>query len=384
MADYTPYAPGVNAARSIWDEGIAPLAEKVQGFLKGTAGLPGTVKDYGIETLQSDLPPAIQVGVDAFKLANSMREGIKEDPLRAIAEINPFVGGASDLFETNKLLNMAQNAEESGDSEKAQTLRELANTIMLMGIIPGAPPAKRTIAQKLKDMEEKRRKLTEETGLPYVPNKKPPPAEGRRIDVNDPELDRIDRQKKFEQDSLRLDSSLEARTARATDQGYNMDDPLYHYTDANFTEFELPNPPKDSVYGPGIYTSRSPDRYKPNAAYTANPDNIKQIPLVARGKLARPGDVSAAEAQIKRQIEEGTRPPMRDPGKSGNWRNEYWVDIHQVLKDQGFTGLQMGEITLIFEPKNLRSIDAEFNPAKAGSADLLSGIGSLEAAEGIA
>ena len=44
----------------------------------------------------------------------------------------------------------------------------------------------------------------------------------------------------------------------------------------------------------------------------------------------------------------------------------------------------MGEITLIFEPKNLRSIDAEFNPAKAGSADLLSGIGSLEAAEGIA
>jgi len=199
MADYSPYVPGYMAARSVWDQGIAPLAGKVQGFLKGTAGLPGTVKDYAMETLQSELGPTTQVGVDAFKLGHGMREGIREDPLRAIAEMYPPVGAASDLFETNQLLDMAQNAEEAGDLEKAQTLRELSNTIVLMGIVPGGPPAKRTIDQKLKEMEEKRRKLKEETGLPYVPNKDAPLPEGRRGDPYDPELDVLERQKRIEE-----------------------------------------------------------------------------------------------------------------------------------------------------------------------------------------
>jgi len=199
VADYTPYAPGINAARSVWDQGIAPLAEKVQGFLKGTAGLPGAVKDYAVEAGQSEVGPSTKVIADLLMLGHGMREGIKEDPLRAIAEMYPPVGSASDLFETNQLLGMAQNAEESGDLEKAQTLRELANTIVLMGIVPGGPPAKRTIEQKIKEMVEKRRKLKEETGLPYVPNKTPPPPEGQRIDVNEPELDRIERQRRLEQ-----------------------------------------------------------------------------------------------------------------------------------------------------------------------------------------
>jgi len=199
VADYSPYAPGINAARSVWDQGIAPLAEKVQGFLKGTAGLPGAVKDYAVEAGQSEVGPTTKVIADLLMLGHGMREGIKEDPLRAIAEMYPPVGSASDLFETNQLLDMAQNAEESGDLEKAQTLRELANTIVLMGIVPGGPPAKRTIEQKIKEMVEKRRKLKEETGLPYVPNKTPPPPDGQRIDVNEPELDRIERQRRLEQ-----------------------------------------------------------------------------------------------------------------------------------------------------------------------------------------
>ena len=197
MAD--PYVPGLAVARSVYDQGIAPLAEKVQGFLKGTAGLPGAVKDYAVEAGQSEAGPTTKVIADLLTLGQGMREGIRENPLRAMAEMNPLVGGASDLFETNQLLDLAQNAEESGDLEKAQTLRELANTIVLMGMVPGGPPAKRTIEQKLKEMAENRRKLKEETGLPYVPNKNPPPPEGRRIDVNDPDLDRIERQRRLEQ-----------------------------------------------------------------------------------------------------------------------------------------------------------------------------------------
>ena len=186
------------AQRHIWDQGIAPLAKGVQGFLKGTAGLPGAVKDYAAETLKSG-HPSTKVMAEILNLAHGMREGIKEDPLRAMAEMYPPVGFGSDVFETGRLLKQAQNAEESGELEKAQTLRELANTIVLMGMVPGGPPAKKTIEQKLKDMEEKRRKLKEETGLPYVPNKEPPLPEGRRIDLNEAELDLLERERRLQQ-----------------------------------------------------------------------------------------------------------------------------------------------------------------------------------------
>tara|TARA_R110000824_G_scaffold37294_1_gene114658 strand:- start:12 stop:1094 length:1083 start_codon:yes stop_codon:yes gene_type:complete len=268
------------------------------------------------------------------------------------------------------------------DAKEAAEQKDYVTTGMLGGLgilsmVPGFPPGGgRSLDEIMESLRKKVQKKPNDT-----PVRRDVGEEGR-YDSGLPESDHAQGRQTRESDIRRqeqtLDLSPEARAARGKDQGFNMDDPLYHYTDADFTEFELPNPPKDSVYGPGIYTSRSSERYKPDA------ENIKKIPLVARGKLARPGDVSAAEAQIKRQIEEGTRPPMRDPGKSGNWRNEYWTDIHQVLKDKGFTGLQMGEITLIFEPNNLRRIDAEFDPAKTDSANLRAGIGSLAATEGIA
>ena len=404
MADYSPYVPGYMAARSVWDQGIAPLAGKVQGFLKGTAGLPGAVKDYAVEAGQSESGLTTQLGVDAFKLLHAMREGIKEDPLRAIAEMYPPVGAASDLFETNQLLDMAQNAEEAGDLEKAQTLRELANTIVLMGIIPGGPPAKRTIDQKLKEMAEKRRKLKEETGLPYVPNKDAPLPEGRRGDPYDPELDVLESQKRIEEANLSSEDLLK----RGASQNWNIDTPLYHYTRSpEFPEFKLPDPDTgrsaygssakgiESTYGPGVYTSTSPTRYGGKSANTnvsgwraqhsSIPEDMRAMTLFSRGKIARPLEVQAAEAQIKAQIENGTRRGLMevDPNMPGNWRHQYWSDIHQVLKDQGFTGLQINEIVLIFDPKNLRDVKARFDPAKAGSADLLSGIASIGAMEGI-
>ena len=377
---------------------------KTRAYARAVPEMIGTVGEYvsdatprtgpfGLPTSTDVVAALARMGFDYKTLLGGMGEAIAEDPVRSAVEMSP-AGIPLGLMDANNLITQALQAEEAGDLDKASNLRQLA-TLSMATSIPGVPSLKKIagITRTPDGLAESMSRL--EQTLKNKPKDKPTDApsrpdldEGKRYDSSLPESDHAQGRRTREADLRRqqpvLDLSPEARTARATEQGYNMDDPLYHYTDANFTEFELPNPPKDSVYGPGIYTSRSPDRYKPNAAYTANPDNIKQIPLVARGKLARPGDVSAAEAQIKLQIEEGTRPPMRDPGKSGNWRNEYWVDIHQVLKDQGFTGLQMGEITLIFEPKNLRNINAEFNPAKAGSADLLSGIGSLEAAEGIA
>jgi len=194
-----PYVPGLAVARSVYDQGIAPLAQKVQGFLKGTAGLPGTVKDYALETIQSEGGPTTKVMADLLALGQGMSQGFQDNPLRAVAEMYPPVGLGSDLFEMGNLLTLAEQAEEAGDLEKAQTLRELANTIVLMGMVPGGPPAKKTIEQKLKEMTEKRQKLIEETGLPYVPSNKPDLGEGKRIDLNEPELDLLERERRLQQ-----------------------------------------------------------------------------------------------------------------------------------------------------------------------------------------
>lgn len=135
MAD--PYVPGLAAARSVYDQGIAPLAQKVQGFLKGTAGLPGTVKDYALETIQSEGGPTTKVMADLLTLGQGMRQGLQDDPLRFMAEMNPLVGAASGAFESNQLMNQAEQAEQAGDLEKAQKLREIGATIGLLSIIPG-------------------------------------------------------------------------------------------------------------------------------------------------------------------------------------------------------------------------------------------------------
>jgi len=437
MADYSPYVPGYMAARSVWDQGIAPLAEKVQGFLKGTAGLPGAVKDYAVEAGQSEVGLTTQLGVDAFKLLHAMREGIKEDPLRAIAEMYPPVGAASDLFETNQLLDMAQNAEEAGDLEKAQTLRELANTIVLMGIIPGGPPAKRTIDQKLKEMAEKRRKLKEETGLPYVPSKDAPLPEGRRGDPYDPELDVLERQRRLEQAAPELDLTPQARAARATEQGYVHD--VYHGTLDEFSEFD----PYQGDIGVHVgsseqATNRLLDIGEGSNLYSLGTvgqgigrlkgrfDQGSQVmPLKARMtntlELSDVGEWRNSFNVIDELIEnpqfEHKLPELRELRKwaekeAPSWRDDYgdstWDtspqnrealdELNRMIRNEGFDSIKylnrhennlirsQGDpySYIILDPKDLRSVNADFNPLRMNEADLQAGIAALGATEGIA
>ena len=128
--------PQFSPAQSyIYDQGIAPLAKKTQNYLKGAAGIPGAIKDYAVDTFQSGRPTT-KVISDALTLAQGMRQGVQENPVRALAEINPFIGAASGAFESNQLMNQAEQAEQAGDFKKAQTLRELGATALL-SMIPG-------------------------------------------------------------------------------------------------------------------------------------------------------------------------------------------------------------------------------------------------------
>ena len=134
MAD--PYVPGLAVARSVYDQGIAPFAQRAQDYLKGAAGIPGAIKDYAVETVQSEAGPTNKVMADILTLGQGMRQGVQENPVRALAEINPIIGTASGVFESNRLMNQAEQAEQAGDFKKAQTLRKLGATALL-SMIPG-------------------------------------------------------------------------------------------------------------------------------------------------------------------------------------------------------------------------------------------------------
>ena len=50
------------------------------------------------------------------------------------------------------------------------------------------------------------------------------------------------------------------------------------------------------------------------------------------------------------------------------------AELTKQAKKAGFDGIKVGDETVIFDPKNIRSIDAKFDPAKADSPDLLSSV----------
>jgi len=379
-------------------QGIGDLGafQKIGAYLRGVSEWPETIGNYFIradERLQPSFISGEELGGDIAGLGTAIVEGAREDPLGTIADMTPIVGETRAVMSANNLIKQALAAEDAGDFDKASTLRQLASMEMT-SVLPFVPRAavkrrgiwdddrrhdphepeadrrqrERTLARQRRKQEEERRQQESDA------RREPPPTPQEPSPTV--------------QDSLfsELDMTPAARLGRAAEQGWNTKRILYHYTPADledFTEFKLPDPPKNSAYGPGVYTSPSPDRFGGLGPWGEL--NRNRIPLFSRGKLATPTEVGAAERLVKERITEGTRAPMLDPGQSGNWRHEYWSDIHQVLKDQGFSGMHIGgEIILMFDPKNLRHIEAEFDPAKADSANLRAGIGSLEAMEGVA
>ena len=52
-------------------------------------------------------------------------------------------------------------------------------------------------------------------------------------------------------------------------------------------------------------------------------------------------------------------------------------ELTDAAKNAGYEGIKFGDETVVFDPKNIRSTNAKFDPAKAGSADILAGLAGL-------
>ena len=52
-------------------------------------------------------------------------------------------------------------------------------------------------------------------------------------------------------------------------------------------------------------------------------------------------------------------------------------ELTKQAKKAGYDGIKVGDETVIFDPKNIRSVDAKFDPKKINSSNLLAGVGGL-------
>ena len=156
-----------------------------------------------------------------------------------------------------------------------------------------------------------------------------------------------------------------ARMQRAQDLGYDIDNPIYHSTNSSFDSFEIPED-RFLKYGKGVYATPSPnysDRYirQNRDLESAYKEGANVMPMYARGKIGTEQDWEAARQEM---LAEGVNPEGYNPMQE---------EIKRRLQEKGFDGLNMfGNEIIIYDPKNLRSINAEFDPTKADSADLLS------------
>jgi hypothetical protein len=157
-----------------------------------------------------------------------------------------------------------------------------------------------------------------------------------------------------------------SRMAMAADQGFDTSRPLYHSTNASFDVFEIPEN-KFLKYGKGVYTSPNPDyvdrHIRENRDIEARyKEGANLMPLYARGKIGTEKDWEQARQEM---LAEGVNPRGHNPLQA---------EIQRRLKEKGFDGVNMfGNETIIFDPSNIRSVNAAFDPAKRGSANLLAG-----------
>jgi len=155
-----------------------------------------------------------------------------------------------------------------------------------------------------------------------------------------------------------------SRMQRANNQGFDTDRVLYHHTDADNIEEFVPS--AKGKLGAGIYTSPNPqygERYADNATGTAN-----VLPLYARGPIAKAADIDAASSLSRDMLSAKGRP---------FGAQEWKATTNNILKEQGFTGKEVAEEVSIFDPENVRSVNAAFNPNKSDSKNILAGAGGL-------
>jgi hypothetical protein len=176
-----------------------------------------------------------------------------------------------------------------------------------------------------------------------------------------------------------LDMSQAGRMARAKEMGFDTETVLYHGTDKEIASFR---PSERGAFGPGVYLSDQSgvaSRYGKPSPYYVRGSILDTRP----GKPLPKGLSDAAKSQLT-------------PEEVQRWerlwpqRNSMAVDaetfrevltrsveaprVPEIMRRLGFDGMQGiadGHELVIFDPANIRSVNAAFDPEKSTSSTLL-------------
>lgn len=160
------------------------------------------------------------------------------------------------------------------------------------------------------------------------------------------------------------------RMARARQLGFDADTPLYHGTDQVFSEFQA----RPGWFGTGVYASRSPKQagyYTRRTAHQARGSDAEPapniMPLMARGPLATHEEWQRTYRSFL---------PRRITKFDPKAEERAMQRAQEELMRRGYSGVDAGGVddeVLIFDPANVRSRFADFDPARSGSRDIMAG-----------
>ena len=179
-----------------------------------------------------------------------------------------------------------------------------------------------------------------------------------------------------------LDMRAAARMKRAEKMGFDTKSPLYHGTDdADFDRFNLDNFGQNyGTWGePSVYLTSDKDHALDYGS------EVKEVFLNKQNTKKIDGEVLLKE--VYDSFESYQAVPFNE-WRDSLTRNDIYevLDFDQLIgseavhaKASGAKGIDVDfndtSISLAFDPKNIRSVNAAFDPAKKESSNLLAGLG---------
>jgi hypothetical protein len=166
-----------------------------------------------------------------------------------------------------------------------------------------------------------------------------------------------------------LDMSQEARMSRKDAWQDELDTPddvrevrLFHGTGSDIKEFELSGNDIDSQLGPGVFLTKYSEISGVYADAKKNGTNPNIVPVVIRGNIVDRGSILLPPPILLLRRAKSQFPDMDDADAVRAW-----------FKSQGIDGLRSEnwEEVTVFDPANIRSTAAAFDPDNAGSANIL-------------
>jgi hypothetical protein len=184
-----------------------------------------------------------------------------------------------------------------------------------------------------------------------------------------------------------LPMDLASRMARAKEMGFDTDTPLYHGTRNDFDAFSIEPEPGRDIFGVHLGTKEQADDIVKSSGYYkrnvgdywpesrilpvyAKQGNMLELPDLGQGNS---WDVGALRYEMA----------TRGIPFKGDDFNPTLADVRKSLQDAGYDGIKyLNEFegtrdgspqnsVMLFDPRNIRSVNAAFDPSKSDSANLL-------------